>query len=73
AALLVAWFTVINLLYLLVQIAMAIEGVGVVDGMRAAARFIRAEFRELTGRIVQAKFCPADAKPRAVSLSRTWA
>jgi hypothetical protein len=46
-AALVAWFTVINLLYLLVQIAMAIEEIGVVDGMRAAARFIRAEFREL--------------------------
>jgi hypothetical protein len=46
-AALVAWFTVINLLYLVVQIAMAIEDVGVVEGMRAAGRFIRAEFREL--------------------------
>jgi len=47
AALLVAWFTIVNLLYLLVQIAMAVEGVGLADGCRAAARFIRAEFREL--------------------------
>ena len=49
AAMLIAWFTVINLLYLVVQVAMAVEGVGVVDGARAAARFIRAEFRELAG------------------------
>jgi len=48
AAVLVVWFTVINLLYLLVQIAMAVEQVGVADGMRAAARFIRAELKELT-------------------------
>ena len=47
AALLVVWFTVVNLLYLLVQIAVAVEGVGLADGCRAAARFIRAEFREL--------------------------
>ena len=47
AALLVAWFTIVNLLYLLVQIAMAVEGVGLADGCRAAARFIRVEFREL--------------------------
>jgi hypothetical protein len=48
AVLLVVWFTVVNLLYLLVQIAMAIEHVGVGDGIRAAARFIRSELRELT-------------------------
>jgi hypothetical protein len=48
AVLLVCWFTIVNLLYLLVQVAIAIEQVGVVDGYRAAARFIRAEFRELT-------------------------
>jgi hypothetical protein len=47
AALLVAWFTIVNLLYLLVQIAIAVERVGLADGCRAAARFIRAEFREL--------------------------
>ncbi len=49
AALLVAWFTLVNMLYLLVQIAMAVERVGVSDGCRATARFIRSEFRELAG------------------------
>ena len=49
AAMLVAWITVINFLYLLLQIAMAVEGVGVAQGCRAAARFIRAEFRDLAG------------------------
>jgi hypothetical protein len=47
AALLVIWFTVVNLLYLLVQIAMAVDGVGIVDGWRAVVQFIRAELREL--------------------------
>jgi hypothetical protein len=47
AALLVGWITVINLLYLLMQIAMAIEGGGVTQGARSVARFIRREFREL--------------------------
>ena len=49
AAALVGWMTVVNMIYLLLQIAMAVEGVGVVEGGRAAARFIRAEFRELAG------------------------
>jgi len=49
AALLVVWFTVVNFLYLLTQVAMAVEGVGVVEGGRAVARFVRAEFRELAG------------------------
>jgi len=47
AALLIAWITVVNLLYLLLQIAMAVEGVGLADAVRATARFIRVEFREL--------------------------
>jgi hypothetical protein len=47
AALLIAWITLINLLYLLMQIAMAVEGVGLAEGARAVARFIRQEFREL--------------------------
>ena len=46
---LVAWITVVNLLYLLLQVAMAIEGVGLGAGCRATARFIRAEFRDLAG------------------------
>jgi hypothetical protein len=49
AASLVAWITVVNFLYLLTQIAMAVEHVGVADGGRAVGRFIRAEFRELAG------------------------
>jgi hypothetical protein len=47
AALLIAWITVVNLMYLLLQISMAVEGVGLADATRATARFIRAEFREL--------------------------
>ena len=49
AALLVAWITLVNVLYLLLQIAMAVDGVGVSEGCRAAARFIRSEFRDLAG------------------------
>ena len=47
AAVLVAWITLINLLYLLMQIAIAVEGTGVTDAARAVARFVRAEFRSL--------------------------
>jgi hypothetical protein len=49
AALLVAWMTVVNMLYLLLQIAMAVDRIGVSDSCRATMRFIRSEFRELTG------------------------
>jgi hypothetical protein len=49
AALLVAWMTVVNMLYLLLQIAIAVDGIGLSDAPRAVARFIRAEFRELSG------------------------
>jgi hypothetical protein len=49
AALLVAWITVVNLLYLLLQVAIAVEGVGLMDACRATARFIRSEFRDLAG------------------------
>jgi hypothetical protein len=48
AALLVIWITVVNFLYVLTQVAIAVERVGVIDGVRAVARFIRVEFRELT-------------------------
>lgn len=47
AAILVGWITLTNLFYLLMQIAMAAEGVGLVAGARAVTRFIRAEFRDL--------------------------
>jgi hypothetical protein len=49
AALLVSWMTVVNMLYLLLQIAMAVEQVGVVAGCRATVGFIRSEFRDLAG------------------------
>jgi hypothetical protein len=49
AAGLVAWITIVNLLYLLLQVAMAIEGIRLGEACGAAARFIRAEFRELAG------------------------
>ena len=47
AAALIGWITIVNLLYLLVQIAIATEQVRVTDAARVVARFIRAEFREL--------------------------
>jgi hypothetical protein len=46
---LVAWITLVNILYLLLQIAIAIEDVGVIDAIRVIARLIRARFRELGG------------------------
>lgn len=46
---LVAWMTLVNMVYLLLQIAMAVEGIGIGDACRATARFVRAEFRELFG------------------------
>jgi hypothetical protein len=46
---LVAWMTIVNWLYLLMQIAIAVEGTGMSDAARALIRFIRAEFRELAG------------------------
>jgi hypothetical protein len=49
AGLLVAWITLVNLLYLLTQIAIAIERAGVTEAVRPVARFVRVEFRELAG------------------------
>lgn len=43
------WITAINLVYLLMQIAMAAGHLTVLDAARATARFIRAELRELSG------------------------
>ena len=48
AAILVAWITLVNLLYLLQQIAIAVDGGALADAPMAVLRFIRAEFRELT-------------------------
>ena len=49
AVLLVFWITIVNLVYLLLQIATAAEGHRLVDAARAVARFIRREFRQLGG------------------------
>ncbi len=45
--LLVVWITIINVLYLLLQIATAAEGLRFVEAVRRVARFVRAEFRGL--------------------------
>jgi hypothetical protein len=44
---LVVWITIVNLMYLLTQIAIAVDGTGVSDAFVDVARFIRAEFREV--------------------------
>jgi hypothetical protein len=49
AVVLVFWITLVNFAYLLMQIAMAVENVGLADAARAVTRFVRAEFRELGG------------------------
>jgi hypothetical protein len=46
---LVVWITIVNLLYLLMQVAMAIEDLPLGVAARAIARFIHDEFRELVG------------------------
>ena len=46
---LVVWITLVNFLYLLTQMAIAVEDVGVRDGMRRVAQFIRASLREVAG------------------------
>jgi len=49
AIVLVLWITVVNLFYLLMQIAIAVEDVGLTNASKAVVRFVRAEFRELGG------------------------
>jgi hypothetical protein len=44
---LVVWITVVNSLYLLFQVAMAYEGVGLTEAARHVAGFVRARFREV--------------------------
>jgi hypothetical protein len=46
---LVVWITLVNLIYLLLQIVIAVDGVGLIDGLRAVGRFARADLRELAG------------------------
>jgi len=49
ATVLVGWITLVNWVYLLLQIAMAVEGVGLAGAFTAVTRFVRTEFRELAG------------------------
>jgi hypothetical protein len=49
AVVLVVWITIVNLVYLLMQVAIARGAGGLGDAARAVARFVRAEFRELGG------------------------
>jgi hypothetical protein len=46
---LVVWITAVNLIYLLLQIAIAVEDVGLAAAARGVFRFVRSEFRELGG------------------------
>jgi hypothetical protein len=48
---LVAWITVVNLVYLLTQVAIAVEGVGLWSAVRAVSRFVAADWRTL-GRVL---------------------
>jgi hypothetical protein len=49
AGALVLWITAVNLVYLLLQIAMAVDDVRPGEALRGVARFIRDEYRELGG------------------------
>jgi hypothetical protein len=49
AVALVVWITVVNFVYLLMQIATAAEDGGVRDAARTVGRFVRTEFKELGG------------------------
>jgi hypothetical protein len=49
AVVLVVWITAVNLVYLLLQIATAADDRRISDALRATARFVRSEFRELGG------------------------
>lgn len=46
---LVVWITLLNLFYLLTQMAIVIEDVGVRDGMRKVGQFVRTSIREVAG------------------------
>ena len=49
AVVLVVWITFVNWIYLLLQIAMAVDDIGLTRACGAVLRFIRATFRELAG------------------------
>jgi hypothetical protein len=44
----IVWITLVNCVYLLMQIAMAADNLGFLDACRAVGRFVRAEFGALT-------------------------
>jgi hypothetical protein len=46
---LVLWITLVNVVYLLMQVTIAVEGGGVSRAFRLMARFVRSEFRNLAG------------------------
>jgi hypothetical protein len=46
---LVVWITIVNFFYLLTQMAIAVEDVGVRDAIRRVAQFIRTSLREVVG------------------------
>ena len=49
AVLLVLWITVVNLVYLLMQMAIAAEGVGILEASRHVVAFARTQTRSLGG------------------------
>jgi hypothetical protein len=49
SSILIVWITLVNFFYLLTQMVMALEDVGVRNGMRRAFRFVRTSLREIAG------------------------
>ena len=49
SSVLVVWITLVNFFYLLVQMVMAVEDIGVRSGMRRAFHFVRTTLREIAG------------------------
>ncbi len=49
STMLVAWITIVNLVYLLIQIAIAADDLGVRDAVGRTARFLGAEARQVAG------------------------
>jgi hypothetical protein len=49
SSVLIVWITLVNFFYLLTQMVMAIEDIGVRNGMARALHFVRTTFREIAG------------------------
>jgi hypothetical protein len=49
SSVLIVWITLVNFFYLLTQMVMAIEDIGVRGGMRRAVDFVRSTFAEIAG------------------------